>query len=167
MAKEYVFAFSGTKEDFLNRLDQRANRPYRSYCKNPYYYFDDYLVEIEDDRIRFGVQKAGHSGGYWFVPTMTESNGITEFRGKIQSPESDDNRKPIIKAIDSIGIYLLLIIVLPIFLVFWLYVLLRKLILKICNRPVPKEKTTEESLYDLMENYFGCVAIGDCIDNRR
>ena len=61
------------------------------------------------------------------------------------------------QAIDRVGDFLLFLFVLPIVLVVLVYVFLKWLVSKICNRPVPKEKTNEERLFELMENYFGCV----------
>lgn len=63
MAKEYVFEFSGTKEDFLNHLKRFHHNV--SYSGGSFYYFDDYIVKVIDEEIHFGVAKRGHSHGYW------------------------------------------------------------------------------------------------------
>jgi hypothetical protein len=61
------------------------------------------------------------------------------------------------KTIDSVGDFLLLILVLPVVLIIQGYLFIERLVRKIFSRPKPKEKTNEERLFDLMENYFGCV----------
>ena len=59
------------------------------------------------------------------------------------------------------------ILFLPIILIVRIYMLVEWLVRKICKRPKPKEKSEEERLFELMENYFGCVEIGDCRKNKR
>ena len=149
-----MFEFSGTKEDFLNTLDPFNHN---SYSSGTFYYFDDYIVKLIDDEIHFGVARGGHSGGYWFVPTITDLGDRIEFRGEIRYIGPKDNRNSIKKAIDAVGEFLFLVFILPIVLAFRLYVFVEWLIRKICNHPKSKEKTNEERLLDLMENHFGCI----------
>ena len=155
MSQEYVFEFSGTKKDFLNSLNQFSHN--YIYSSATFYYFDDYIVKVIDEEIHFGVARGGHYGGYWFVPTITDMGDRIEFRGSIQHIGTNDNSSSYKKTIDGIGEFLLLILFLPIFLVIKFYIFMEWLIRKIYNRPKPKEKTNEEKLFDLMENYFGCV----------
>lgn len=156
MSKEYMFEFPGTKEDLLNRL-KRLNHN-ASYSSGTFYYFDDYIVKLIGEEIHFGVARGGHSGGYWFVPTITDLGDRLELRGEIQYiGPSSENRGVFKKAIDGIGEFLLFILILPIVLIIRGYMLVEWLVRKIFNRPKPKEKTNEERLFDLMENYFGCV----------
>ena len=128
-----------------------------SYSRGTFYYLDDYIVELIGEEIRFGIARGGHSGGYWFVPTITDFGDRLEFRGKIRYIGPNENRGFFRKAIDRVGDFLLLIFILPIVLVIWGYMLIEWLVRKIFNRPKPKEKTNEERLFDLMENYFGCI----------
>ncbi|MBQ9691563.1 MAG: hypothetical protein IJV70_00220, partial [Clostridia bacterium] len=74
MSKMYVFKYIGSKESFLNTLNSFHTNNSRLY------FFDDYIVEVLDDEIRFGVERAGHSGGNWFVSKFTEENNQIEFR---------------------------------------------------------------------------------------
>lgn len=155
MPKEYVFQFPGTKEDFINTVKRISHN---AVCSNgEYYHFDDYIVKFVGDEIHFGIARGNHSGGYWFVPTITDLDEKLEFRGEIQYAGSTDNRGSFKKTIDSVGDFLLLILILPIVLVIRGYMLVEWLVRKIFNRPKPKAKTNEERLFDLMENYFGCV----------
>ena len=155
MSKEYMFEFPGTKEDFMNSLNQFSHNA--SYSSGTFYYFDDYIVKLVGDEIHFGVARGGHSGGYWFVPTITDLGSKIEFRGEIRYVGPNGNRGSFKKAIDGVGEFLLLILILPIVLVILGYMFIEWLVRKIFNRPKPKEKTNEERLFDLMENYFGCV----------
>lgn len=156
MSKEYMFEFPGTKEDLLNRLNRLSHNA--SYSSGTFYYFDDYIVKLIGEEIHFGVARGGHSGGYWFVPTITDLGDRLELRGEIQYiGPSSENRGAFKKAIDGIGEFLLFILILPIVLVIRGYMLVEWLVRKIFNRPKPKSKTNEERLFDLMENYFGCV----------
>ena len=115
MSKEYVFEFPGTKEDFINILNRFNHNA--SYSSGTFYYFDDYIVELVGDEMHFGVTRGGHSGGYWFVPTITDLGNKMEFRGEIKYIGPNDNRGSFKKAIDSVGEFLLLILILPIVLI--------------------------------------------------
>lgn len=155
MSKEYLFEFHGTRDDFLNRLTQFHHS---STCSgSTCYYFDDYIVKIVNGEIHFGVARGGHSGGYWFVPKITDTGDRLQFRGKIQYIGPDGHRSPMKKLIDRIGNILLFIFFLPIILMIRLYMLIEHLVRKLIHRPKTKEKTSEERLFDLMENYFGCT----------
>lgn len=155
MSKEYVFEFPGTKEDFLNSLNRFSH--HASYSGATIYYFDAYIVKLIGGEIHFGVARGGHSGGYWFVPTITDLGDNMEFRGTIQYIGSGDKRRAFKKTIDRVGDFLLLVLFLPIALIVRVYLFIEWLVRKIFNRPKPKEKTNEECLLDLMENYVGCV----------
>lgn len=165
MSKEYIFEFSGTKEDFLNSLNRFNHNS--SYSGDTFYYFHDYIIKKIGDEIHFGVARGGHSGGYWFIPTITDLGDRLEFRGEIRYIGPNHDSSAIKKTIDGIGEFLLFVLLLPIFLIIKIYTLMEWLVRKIFNRPKPKEKTNEERLFDLMENYFGCVVIGDGIEKKR
>ena len=154
MLKKYAFEFPGTKQAFLSALNQFRHDA--SYSGGTYYYLDDYIVRVVDDEIHFGVARGGHSGGYWFVPEITCLDGKTEFRGEIRFLPVD-TRGTFRKAIDGIGDFLLFVLFLPICLLVWGYMFIEWLVRKLFNCPKPKQKTDEERLFDLMENYLGCV----------
>lgn len=155
MPKKYIFSFPGTKEDFL--LSLKAN-PHNSCSGEKYYYYDDFIVKIAGDKLYFGVERGGHSGGYWFIPTITEYDDRTDFCGTVQyiGPDHDENRSRLKNVIDGIEFFLLFVLLLPVLLLFWIYVLIERIVRKLLKKPKPKEKTTEEKLFDLMENYMGC-----------
>ena len=153
--KEYVFEFIGKKEEFFNVLNSYPNNT--SYRDDKLYYFDDFIVKVTDGEIHFGVERGGHSGGYWYIPSITECDGRIRFCGTVKYIGPDAKRGKIKKAIDGIEYFLLFILILPIALIFRLYMLAEWVIRKISKRPKPKDKTTEEKLFDLMENYLCCI----------
>lgn len=146
MSKEYVFEFVGTKENFLNILSTKQNA---SYSNAKFYYFSNYMVKIVDNTIQFGVERGGHSGGYWFIPTITEFDNRIEFSGTVKYNGPIDNRSKSKKVIDNIICLLLL----PIILIFGLYQAIKWVVCKLLKKP---QLTREEKLFDLMENHLGC-----------
>jgi hypothetical protein len=154
MSKEYIFEYTGTKEELLGRL----NRYHRhSYSDGDFYYFDDYIVKVTEDEIHFGVERGGHSGGYWFIPTITEHDHRLELRGTIRyiGPDDDKHTNAFKKILEWIETVFLFILFLPVILICWIYQFIQWSVRKI--RKSPKPKTTEDKLFDLMENYFGCM----------
>ncbi len=159
MQKEYVFEFLGTKEAFLNKMDTYPHNV--SFNGDKYYYFDDFIVETSGDAILFGVERCGHSGGYWFMPTVTEREDRIEFRGTVKYVGPEDDSGKIRKVINKIEEYLLYILLAPIVLVVYSCVkaveLFNWLKNKIFHRPVIKLKTTEDRLFYLMEHHLQCI----------
>lgn len=151
--KEYVFKFQGTKESFLNALSQFPN------TGDGFYYFHDYIIKVEAEQIQFGIERAGHSGGYWFIPTITEVGDSTEFTGQIQYIGPKDDRSSFKKTVDTVGEFLLLVLLLPLILVIYLYKFIKWVIGKVCKRAITKPETAEEKLYDLMENHLNCIRL--------
>lgn len=165
MPKNYSFEFAGTKEEFLKQLN---SYPYNSDSDGRFYYFKDYIVKFVNDEIHFGVERAGHSGGQWFIPTITECDGKITFNGTMQYIGSKDDstatEKSIFKkCVDKIDEWLLYIVVMPFVLVVYAVVKLvaffKWIINKILHRPIVKPMTTEEKLFDLMENHLKCTRL--------
>ena len=150
MDKCYSFEFPGTKAIFLCLLDEYPN------SKHKEFYFDDYLIEISGDEIRFGVARGGHSGGYWFIPTITEVDDKTIFCGTIQYIGPYANEKGIRKVISKVEEFLLEVLLLPIIIIVKVYQLFSWAIQKATGRTKSKEESLEDKLYDLMENHLNC-----------
>ena len=148
MSQEYIFEYQGTKLMFLDSLKKYPNN------NDTFFYFDNYIVKLIENEIHFGVERAGHSGGYWFIPQITEYENKIEFRGEIQFIGPVVNRSKIRKIRDDIFVYLICVLFLPITLLLligcWNYN-------KINNRKKTKIKTTEDRLFDLLENHLGCT----------
>ena len=155
MSKEYVFEFHGTKNDLLNILN--SNKSDVSFFGTRSFYLEDYIIKIIDGTIHFGVERGGHSGGYWYIPVIIEQDGQLELSGKIRYIGPNDDSSMLTKAINKIAENLLLILLLPFILIYKVYTLIEWLFRKICKRPKPKLLTTEDRLFDLMENHLGCV----------
>lgn len=147
MAKQYIFEFDGTREQFLELLKQ-----FPCYSEK-LYRLDDYLVEHSSDELRFGVRRGGHSGGDWFIPTVSEVDGKTIFCGEIRYKDAYGGGKGMRK-IEEILLWILL---LPIIVIVYVYRFFAWIVRKIINKPKPKEETSEDNLFDLMENYLHCT----------
>lgn len=150
MSKSYSFVFLGTKEMFLNQLNKYPNN------NQKFFYFDDYIVEISDNEVRFGVARGGHSGGYWFVPIITEHGGKTAFCGTIEYNDPYTSEKGIKKIVNKIEKILLWIILIPIIIIVKVCLFFPWVVQKILKRTKPKEESLEDRLYNLMENHLGC-----------
>lgn len=135
---------------FLNQLNKHPNNNQR------FFYFDDYIVETSEDEVRFGVARCGHSGGYWFVPTITEFDGKTAFIGTIQYVDHYSGEEGIKKISNKIEKILLWIILFPIFIIVELCIFFSWLVQKIFKRTKPKEESLEDKLYNLMEHHLNC-----------
>ena len=147
--KEYAFAFAGTREELVRRVHTLQKGHDYSFHKN-------YMIFVKGEELSFGIERAGHSGGYWFVPTVTEEADGILLRGKIQyiGPMPDPNRTRLQRIREAIGEILLLLLLLPLLLVtlFGYYVF--QFFRWISGKPRPL--TTEERLYDLMEKHVQC-----------
>ena len=150
MSKSYSFDFLGTKENFLSQLNKYPNN------NQKFFYFDDYIVEISDNEVRFGVARGGHSGGYWFVPTITEHGGKTAFCGTIEYNDPYTSEKGIKKIVNKIEKILLWIILIPIIIIVKVCLFFSWVVRKILKRTKSKEESLEDRLYNLMENHLGC-----------
>ena len=105
----FTYEYHGTKEHFLEDLNsQFNNNTARGYL----------LERKENGNFFLGVERAGHSGGNWYVANVTEENGKTQITGKIvynpdeNGQERKSERKSSIK--DTIGIVIMFILLLPI-----------------------------------------------------
>ncbi len=148
MAKNYFFQFPGTEEDFLRLLSKCSNNH-----KN-LYYFDDYIVRIENGEYKFGVARGGHSGGYWYLPEISEKDGLLCFNGRIQYISPYSPEKGIKKVMNTIEDILLFIILFPLILIIQCCFFIASLIKK--WKGAPKEVTIEDKLFDLMVNHLHC-----------
>lgn len=151
MPKRYSFDFAGTKEMFLNQLNKYPHN------NQNFFYFDDYIVKLSDGDIHFGVARGGHSGGYWYVPTLIESDNKITFCGTIQYLDPYTSKKGIEKIAYRIEEILLWIILFPIIIIVKMYLFFSWIISKIFKLNKPKEESLEDKLYNLMENHLNCT----------
>ena len=68
MSQEYVFEFYGTKTfELFGPFIQQLLSKFQNLL------YQQRVVKFVDNEIHFGVERAGHSGGFWFIPrTQTE-----------------------------------------------------------------------------------------------
>ena len=155
MSEEYIFIFHGTKAMFLDTIKQFPNND------NTFFYFNDYIIELNEDKIRFGIERSGHSSGYWFTPTITEVDNQIEFSGTIHYVDShtDEEQHTFKRAISKFNTLLLSILLLPLALILKLFDIIKCCIGKLLKQSKPTPMTTEDRLYDLMEKHLNCVRI--------
>ena len=88
MSKKYIFKYNGSKESFLTILDSFHTNNSR------FYYFDDYIIEVLDDEIRFGVERAGHGGTHSCI--FQNSSGADFWKNLVgQHPKPFNNFREI------------------------------------------------------------------------
>lgn len=150
LIKEYTFRFDGSKEQFMNVLNSSPEENRRYFC------IDGYIVSVGLDEIKFGIE-GGHGGGNWFISKFEEENDQIEFRGTIQYIGSQSDRTKKQKFFDSFLVVLFCIFAFPVILVFWIVGGVSTVVDKL--RKKPKPLTTEEKLFDLMENHLGCQKV--------
>ncbi len=153
MQEKYTFIYQGTKEMFLNSLKQ-LRRFNGTQC-----YFDNYIIDLRNDEIRFGVERCGHSGGNWFIPEITEFDDHIEFSGTIEyiGPRYSEDESRSEKILDYVKIFFGAVLLSPVLLIAGIYVFIKWLIRKL--RKLPPKTTTEDKLYYLMEKHLKCVRI--------
>lgn len=151
MPKSYSFVFSGTKEAFLNSLKKHPNN------NQKFFFFNDYIIDTSENGIRFGVARSGHSGGYWFVPTITETDNKTKFCGTIQYVNPHASEEDVKKTDNKTEEIFLQIILLPIIIIVKIYLFFCCVIRKMFKQIKPKEKYLEDRLYNLMEKHLNCT----------
>ena len=144
MSKSYSFEFSGTKEMFLNQLNKYPNN------NQKFFYFDDYIVVVSNGDIRFGVARGGHSGGYWFVPTITAIDGKTTFCGTIEYSDPYTSEKGIKKIVNKIEEILLWIILIPIIIIVKVYLFFSWFVRKLFKKTKPKSIKENKHSYLLI-----------------
>ena len=157
MDKEYRFRYNGTKEMFINHC--RYGSPDKKIGNNPKgdFQIENYIISTIDNEIGFGIDRAGHSGGYWFIPDVCEFDDKIELVGTIQYIGPKDTRDSKAKARDKVIEVLLTIIFLPLFCLFKLFNFIEWIIGKIKKKPKPM--TREGKLIDLMVNHLGCTKV--------
>ena len=148
---EYVYEYPHTKEHLLDQLNDRRGINH-NYC------FGDYLIDIKNDNFFFlGVERGGHSGGYWYVARIEESGtGAPIIRGSIvHNPDSDGNPQKE-SFMDKIEFLFLYVVLLPVILVIKTIQLFRFLLLRIRKQPVPRP-AEEVKLDRFMTDYLHCT----------
>ena len=122
------------------------------------------LYEETPSGFDLGIERGGHSGGYWYTATMTETEAGTEMRGEIvyRSLHGDGSYREATKwekAKDVIfTVFVALLCLIPILVIYAVQGILR-LIGKIRKKPLEITMSTEEKLTHFMTEVMGCSTI--------
>ena len=122
------------------------------------------LYEDTQNGFDLGIERGGHSGGYWYAATMTETEGGTEMRGEIvyRNLRGDGSYREATKwekAKETLFVILVgLLCLIPILVIYAVQGILR-LIGKIRKKPLEITMSTEEKLTHFMTEVMGCNTI--------
>ena len=119
------------------------------------------LYEDTQNGFDLGIERGGHSGGYWYVATLTETEDGTEMRGEIvyRSLCGDGSYREATKwekVKETLFVILVgLLCLIPILVIYAIQGILR-LIGKLRGKPVEATMSTEEKLTHFMTEVMGC-----------
>ena len=124
----------------------------------------DLLYEDTPNGFDLGIERGGHSGGYWYTATLNKMEGGTEMRGEIvyRSLHGDGSYREATKwdkAKETLFVILVgLLCLIPILVIYAVQGILR-LIGKIRKKPLEITMSTEEKLTHFMTEVMGCNTI--------
>ena len=122
------------------------------------------LCEDTQNGFDLGIERGGHSGGYWYVATLTETEDGTEMRGEMvyRSLCGDGSYREATKwekAKETLFVILVgLLCLIPILIIYAIQGILR-LIGKLRGKPVEATMSTEEKLTRFMTEIMGCSVL--------
>lgn len=122
------------------------------------------LYEDTPSGFDLGIERGGHSGGYWYVATLTETEDGTEMRGEMvyRSLHGDGSHREATKweKVEEtlFVIFVGLLCLIPILIICAVGGILR-LIGKLRKKPVEITMSTEEKLTHFMTEVMGCNTI--------
>ena len=122
------------------------------------------LYEDTQNGFDLGIERGGHSGGYWYVATLTETEDGTEMRGEIvyRSLCGDGSYREATKwekVKETLFVILVgLLCLIPILVIYAIQGILR-LIGKIRKKPLEITMSTEEKLTRFLTEVMGCNTI--------
>ena len=122
------------------------------------------LYEDTPNGFDLGIERGGHSGGYWYVATMTETENGTEMRGEIvyRTYHKDGKLREDTKGEklrEWLGIALIVIFFSPVFLIALAIWGIMLLVGKLRGKPVEGTMSTEEKLTHFMTEVMGCSVL--------
>jgi hypothetical protein len=122
------------------------------------------LYEDTPNGFNLGIERGGHSGGYWYTATLTETEDGTEMRGEIvyRSLHGDGSYREATKwekVKETLFVILVgLLCLIPILIIYAIQGILR-LIGKLRGKPLEITLSTEEKLTHFMTEVMGCNTI--------
>ena len=124
----------------------------------------DLLYEDTPNGFDLGIERGGHSGGYWYTATLNKMEGGTEMRGEIvyRSLHGDGSCREATKwekAKDILfTVFIALLFLIPI-LIFYAVEGIARLVGMLRGKPVKWTLSTEEKLIHFMTEVMGCNTI--------
>jgi hypothetical protein len=122
------------------------------------------LYEDTPSGFNLGIERGGHSGGYWYVATVNETESGTEMRGEIvyrsyhkNGEYREDTKGEKIR--EWLGIVLIVIFFSPVFLIALAIRGIMLLVGKLRGKPVEATMSTQEKLTHFMTEVMGCNTI--------
>lgn len=119
------------------------------------------LCEDTPSGFDLGIERGGHSGGYWYTATLTETEDGTEMRGEIvfRTFHGDEEVRKNAKWKKISEWILIVIFFLPVLLIALPTWGIMLLIGKLRGKPVETAMSTEEKLTHFMTEVMGCNTI--------
>ena len=119
------------------------------------------LYEDTPNGFDLGIERGGHSGGYWYTATITETEDGTEMRGEIvfRTFHGDEEVRKNAKWKKISEWILIVIFFLPVLLIALPTWGIMLLIGKLRGKPVEATMSTEEKLTHFMTEVMGCNTI--------
>ena len=116
------------------------------------------LCEDTPSGFDLGIERGGHSGGYWYTATLTETEDGTEMRGEIvfRTFHGDEEVRKNAKWKKISEWILIIIFFLPVLLIALPTWGIMLLIGKLRGKPVEATMSTEEKLTHFMTEVMGC-----------
>lgn len=144
----YTFITASAPAEFKARLKEAARGA-------------SMLYEENEQGFDLGVSRGGHSGGYWYVATLTEQDGQTAMSGRIiyrsfhsNGEYREDTRWEKIK--EWVGVAAIVVFFFPVILIALAVWGIMLLIGKLRGKPMPPTMTDGEKLTYFMTETMGC-----------
>ena len=144
-AKIYVYEYSYKKEYLFEKLNNRKGL-YHNYCAG------EYLIIIKNEcEFWLGVERGGHSGGYWYIAKIEEKNNKTIISGKIvYNPDEEGKERT-----ETFGDLVWFIVFFPLIFILNFFDIIVSLFSKIFKIK-EKDLSTSDKLDKFMLNYLDC-----------
>lgn len=157
-SKVYSYTFSGSSSELVNEI--RKNEIFFSNDKES----DLHLFNVSDNSIALGIQRGGHSGGYFYDANIVTKDNETIIEGTITFHKSDisdtsyENKKFSDYLVDILAYilfgFLILIFIVPI-LIFIIYDFIVNRLIK-RKKKVNYKKQREENINIFFSDYLNC-----------
>lgn len=142
--KQFNYVYYGTLEQFQSKVQNNKGIFISEATMK-----DELYIYIEKNKLRLGLERAAHSGGYWYLADIDESENEVHFSGIIKYIDDIERAKEE-KRKETIGLIILLIIILPITIILFIFVIIRNILFGSYT------KRREILLEKFMVEYMGC-----------